>query len=976
MSAFLLSLPLFSQRFVGINTGNYSGITGVMLQPASIVDSRFKFDINLFSTDVRYSNNYFLLNRDALLKLNKNHFGDYQTFRSKYLSEAQLQAGEQAFLNISNRTQLPLSFMVTLGEKSALALNLQSRTMIQGRNISQDVAKLAFNNFYYQPFNNRSLDASGLTLRSLNWAEVGLTYGRVLFNSGNHFLKGAVTGKYLAGVSSLNLASNNLTVRVNSDSSFNFNSDRVNYDHNKNADFTRVVDTRFRPDANAFGVDAGLVYEYRGHLNNFRYVRNDDEESYEVNRRDLNKYIFRLGVSLLDAGMFTFTKPDNANSFRADINNWSIRNSRYSSLRDFDTALAKRVTPLANDPRGYNVYLPGALSVQMDIRFVKGLYLNALAYRPLKMGSEAGTRFDNYGYYSITPRFERRHFGLYLPYTFSDRRDITNFSDNRLGVALRLGPVFFGSSNLGSMAFNKRLKAADFFVGLKVGFTYGKPSKVGRVFTSKKQAVNNDMVTENENSNIDRERMAASKTRTQGNNTTRMIMDTGTKRIILDYSKGQVYTDGKTGQVIVVNNNYYYGSAGANGRDSSYDQRISSNYAPGNNYSMDSVLRINQAQKRRADSANNVLRDSLSQKREQLDTLINKLNNLRQKLDSMKRADNSTGYNNQGNNAAIAMDTTTNLSTNYEQNSDGNDSLTSIAMKNDLMQLNTAERGRNGTPQKKVTTTSAEAKQRNRTTPDRSLPQSSDNASLISANNRALRQQQALRDNAYEDYIRQSERLQADIERLERQMTYNRSVAYPAAPMPYYSQPSYYSSTPRSAVSYPANSTASRQPTSDRIIVHDTVRIRDTVFLAKPDAGLKNVRTTPNTVFVPVTKTEVVKEKVDYRNLPPENILFGTGQATIRQVYFQKLNYLADFLRNNPELRISISGHTDKTGSPAANELLSLKRANAVKTFFVGKGINQSRMQLAAVAAEDPLVEGNTKSAQTQNRRVEIKIIE
>ncbi|MBD0295949.1 MAG: OmpA family protein [Flavisolibacter sp.] len=64
------------------------------------------------------------------------------------------------------------------------------------------------------------------------------------------------------------------------------------------------------------------------------------------------------------------------------------------------------------------------------------------------------------------------------------------------------------------------------------------------------------------------------------------------------------------------------------------------------------------------------------------------------------------------------------------------------------------------------------------------------------------------------------------------------------------------------------------------------------------------------------------------------------------------------------------------TGSPAANELLSLKRANAVKTFFVGKGINQSRMQLAAVAAEDPLVEGNTKSAQAQNRRVEIKIIE
>jgi hypothetical protein len=197
--------------------------------------------------------------------------------------------------------------------------------------------------------------------------EAGLTYGRVLFSSGNHFLKGAVTGKYLGGVSSVNVATNNLTVRVNGDSTFNLTTDRVNYAHNENADFNKVFDSRFRPDANALGFDAGLVYEFRGHLNNFKYIRNDDEESNEVARRDLNKYIFRIGVSLLDAGMFRFDKPANVNSFRADITNWDIHNSRYSSFREFDTALANRVTPVANDPREYNVYLPGALSVQMDI---------------------------------------------------------------------------------------------------------------------------------------------------------------------------------------------------------------------------------------------------------------------------------------------------------------------------------------------------------------------------------------------------------------------------------------------------------------------------------------------------------------------------------------------------------------------------------------------------------------------------------
>ncbi|MEP6626982.1 MAG: hypothetical protein ABJA32_03320, partial [Ginsengibacter sp.] len=64
------SPKVFSQDFLGLSTGNYSGITGVMLQPASIVDSRFKFDINLLSTDVNYSNNYFLLDRKAILKIN------------------------------------------------------------------------------------------------------------------------------------------------------------------------------------------------------------------------------------------------------------------------------------------------------------------------------------------------------------------------------------------------------------------------------------------------------------------------------------------------------------------------------------------------------------------------------------------------------------------------------------------------------------------------------------------------------------------------------------------------------------------------------------------------------------------------------------------------------------------------------------------------------------------------------------------
>ena len=133
MKRLLLILSIFvtiifsnaaAQDFLGINTSNYAGISGVMLQPASIVDSRYKFDINLFSTGVNYSNNYLLVDRKALLKFNRKNFSDYQTFKSKYLSEAGLAPGEKAFANVSNRTQMPLSFMATLNKKAAIAGNL------------------------------------------------------------------------------------------------------------------------------------------------------------------------------------------------------------------------------------------------------------------------------------------------------------------------------------------------------------------------------------------------------------------------------------------------------------------------------------------------------------------------------------------------------------------------------------------------------------------------------------------------------------------------------------------------------------------------------------------------------------------------------------------------------------------------------------------------------------------------------------
>ncbi|MGZ5247349.1 MAG: OmpA family protein, partial [Flavitalea sp.] len=288
---------------------------------------------------------------------------------------------------------------------------------------------------------------------------------------------------------------------------------------------------------------------------------------------------------------------------------------------------------------------------------------------------------------------------------------------------------------------------------------------------------------------------------------------------------------------------------------------------------------------------------------------------------------------------------------------------------NDSVPLNTAQATQKDSSKKKLDTASKETSQQKNIGYDKTLRRDNDNNTPAYNNTAVSPQQQVLSADAYEAYMQQSERLQADIERLERQMAYNRSFANTIARQPNYNPTVNYNVSPPPNNFYPVTVPVSTQKVRDTIIIHDTV------FVTKTDTITKEVQIAPAPVIAAVPQEKIVEERIDYKKLPPENILFATGKAVIGQVYIQKLNYLAIILKENPELMIAITGHTDKTGSPAVNELLSLKRANAVKTFFVRKGINETRMQLTAVASVDPLVAGESKNANTQNRRVEIKIL-
>ncbi len=107
-----------------------------------------------------------------------------------------------------------------------------------------------------------------------------------------------------------------------------------------------------------------------------------------------------------------------------------------------------------------------------------------------------------------------------------------------------------------------------------------------------------------------------------------------------------------------------------------------------------------------------------------------------------------------------------------------------------------------------------------------------------------------------------------------------------------------------------------------------------------------------------------------------ENIFFEFNKSTLSPESFTELDRAADFMDNNPELRIEISGHTDNVGSADYNQRLSESRAKAVVEYMVSKGIDNSRMEYAGYGFEQPITTNDTEEGRATNRRVEFKVIE
>ena len=114
-----------------------------------------------------------------------------------------------------------------------------------------------------------------------------------------------------------------------------------------------------------------------------------------------------------------------------------------------------------------------------------------------------------------------------------------------------------------------------------------------------------------------------------------------------------------------------------------------------------------------------------------------------------------------------------------------------------------------------------------------------------------------------------------------------------------------------------------------------------------------------------------VAEKVTFA----ADALFDFAKANLKPEAQAKLTDLVDKTKGvNLEVIIAV-GHTDNVGDVAANQKLSIRRADAVKNFIAGKGVEKNRIYTEGKGEGQPVADNKTAEGRAKNRRVEVEVV-
>jgi hypothetical protein len=476
-----------SQTFLGLQHSNMSGIHQANLNPANIANSRHKLYINGLTLGTGFNNDYLKVNLPFpimnLLTGNvpdqyKNSSGGID-FQEDWLKEDV--NGKAKNLNFYIATRTP-GIMYQISKGLTVGLQYKNTLNFQIYNVAEPLARLA----------RYGIDSSngGVSYSGPNQFSVGTTYGDNAFNininaygelagtiaktiikNDNLTIKAGFTPKLLFGYATGYIKNNGIQVRAPGSDSIIFAKTDVEYGYSDPTYFENIsrINVDFltnKAQGRGFGYDIGGTIEY-----------NPESTKNITNKK--NNYLFRAGISLLDAGSIKYsnqvknTRIVNNTGDKVFILDSSFGsawgNGQDAGVRYTDSVM-RTIFQIDTSAKSITTKMPTTINLQFDYNVFKFFYVGANLSQSLRDKRATGVRRPSY--LTIIPRIETKLFEVSLPMGL-----MNDYKNGRMGIFVRVGPVFVGSDNIIGQLKSNNIYGADFYFGISTGIPSKKSKK-------------------------------------------------------------------------------------------------------------------------------------------------------------------------------------------------------------------------------------------------------------------------------------------------------------------------------------------------------------------------------------------------------------------------------------------------------------------------------------------------------------------
>jgi len=438
------TLISYAQEQLGLRTENYSGVNGIFLNPANNLTTPFQWDVNLGAAGFFIENNFGGYRNSSVSDVLNNV--DRLFLATDFPSDQEFPAGATVF-DFTAPGENKFTSAITTVTGPAIVLNFENhsfgvftnfRAVAGGHNIPSVLGY-----YDYQSVRpNNSYTVAPSTVAGMVWSELGINYlYKGTTNNGQIGI--GFNLKYLQGFESV-FIKNNTNLNITK-----LERDALNFENGANINFgltTSSVDeeaVNLEQNGTGFGLDIGLTY-----------ATLDYQDGSGI----------KLGLSILDIGRIQFTQ--NAESHTIDITDSFFFDPRnLNDVVGFRDALNQLNDELFGAPdvslvgNTYEIWLPGALSLQADLAIQENVYVNATLVQRMPIGPISVERGN---LFALTPRYESRWVSAFLPVS------VYNWQQMQVGTAVRLAFLTFGTENIGSFFGRKSLTGADFYAALKI----------------------------------------------------------------------------------------------------------------------------------------------------------------------------------------------------------------------------------------------------------------------------------------------------------------------------------------------------------------------------------------------------------------------------------------------------------------------------------------------------------------------------